>query len=284
MKPLRRVSDGVPAKLSVVETAKEMAEPLIWMGLTAGVWFGAPHAATPLLLAGGSLAIAFEIASRLDDKPDQVEPGAWRAGRRATFQARWLRRVPFGGLAIATLIAAQAWWYGDAWGVCWSLALCGGFGWMIWQRAARDEPPIELRLDAHGLYSRELDWTIPWPVLQAVRPRTRHRPGKLGLRLGPNDLPGQSPADRAVGVDVEIDLARLALGVDQIRGEIFRHRPDLQVSQAADFDRDAIAVQIPGAETEADGRDEAALATVAVIEAAGNPALALMALKNAQKR
>lgn len=281
--PLRKVSNGVLARLPTRELAHEMATTAVWCGLLAGVWGGSPEVGPPLFVAGGVSAVAFWWASRMEDTPDQPELGVWRASRKTLFQARWKRRAPFGGLAIGLLLAGQSWWYGDAWGVVYALALSAGFGWLAWRRKPLEDW-VELRIDAAGLYSRELGCTVPWTVLQAVRPRVRHRAGKLGLRLGPNDLPVLDAADRAVGADVEIDLAPLALGVDAVRAEIFRYRPDLEAGPAPDAPPDSIVTPIPGAATEADGRDDSALAAVSMLAVAQNPALALIALSSASDR
>ncbi|MFT4252911.1 MAG: hypothetical protein QM608_10530 [Caulobacter sp.] len=281
--PLHKVANGVQTNLPTRELAHEMATTAIWCGLMLGVWGGSPEVAPPLFVAGLASGAAFWFANRKEDAPDQPEPGVWRAGRKTLFQARWKRRVPFGGLAIGLLLAGQSWWYGDAWGVVYALAVSAGFGWLAWRRPPLEDW-IELRIDAAGLYSRELGCTIPWPVLQAVRPRVRHRPGKLGLRLGPNALPGLDAADRAVGTDVEIDLTPLALGVDAIRDEIFRYRPDLKAGPAPEAPPESIVAPIPGAATETDGRDDTALAAVSMLVVAQNPALALIALSSSSDR
>ncbi|PLR27883.1 hypothetical protein SGCZBJ_05885 [Caulobacter zeae] len=281
--PLSKVADGVLTRLPTTDIAREMTTTAIWCGLALGVWGGSPEVGSPLFVAGLVAGAAFWFANRREDAPDQPEPGVWRASRKTLFQARWKRRVPFGGLGIGLLLAGQSWWYGDAWGVAYALALCGGFSWLAWRRPPLEDW-VELRIDAAGLYAREFGYTIPWPVLQAVRPRARHRAGRLGLRLGPNALPGLDRADQAVGRDVEIDLSSLAVGVDVVRAEIFRYRPDLEAGPTPDAPPDSIVTPIPGASGEAADLDDGAMAAVAMLAVAQNPALALIALSNTSDR
>lgn len=275
MNPLRKVSDGIGVHMSAAQLGQEIAPTAIWSGLALGVWGGSPEVQPPLWIAGFGLALAFWIAGRREDEPDQPAPGVWRASRKTRFQARWKRRIPFAGLAIALLLTGQSWWYGDLWGVIYAMALNLAFGWLIWRRPPLEDAPVELRIDEAGVYDRGLGWTIPWSAIQAVRPRSLDRPGKLGLRLGPNDLPKLSLADRAVGTDVELDLAPLAVGVDTVRAEIFRHRPELEVAPPVDLPGGLIVAPITGSGTESDQRDETALGAVGVILMAQNPALLL---------
>lgn len=275
MNPLRKVSDGIRVHMSAAEIGRETAPTAIWAGLAFGVWGGSPEVQPPLWIAGIALVLAFWIAGHREDAPDQLAPGVWRASRKTRFQARWKRRIPFAGLAIALLLTGQSWWYGDLWGVIYAMALNLAFGWLIWRRPPLEDGPVELRIDEAGVYDRGLGWTIPWSAIQAVRPRSLDRPGKLGLRLGPNDLPKLSLADRAVGTDVELDLAPLAVGVDAARAEIFRHRPELEVAPPVDLPGGLIVAPITGSGTESDQRDENALGAVGVILIAQNPALLL---------
>lgn len=274
MNPLRKVADGVRVHMSAAQLGREIAPTAAWGGLTLGVWGGSPEVQPPLWIAGFGLALAFWIAGRREDAPDQPAPGVWRASRKTRFQARWKHRLPFAGLAIALLLTGQSWWYGDLWGVIYAMALNLAFGWLIWRRPPLEPAAVELRVDEAGVYDRGLGWTVPWAAIQAVRPRSADRRGKLCLRLGPNDLPGLTPADRAVGTDIEIDLAPMAVGVDTVRAEILRHRPDLDAASSQQLDG-AIVVPIPGAATESDERDDTALGAVGVILIAQNPAILL---------
>lgn len=274
MNPLRKVADGVRVHMSAAQLGREIAPTAAWGGLTLGVWGGSPEVQPPLWIAGFGLALAFWIAGRREDAPDQPAPGVWRASRKTRFQARWKHRLPFAGLAIALLLTGQSWWYGDLWGVIYAMALNLAFGWLIWRRPPLEPAAVELRVDEAGVYDRGLGWTVPWAAIQAVRPRSADRRGKLCLRLGPNDLPSLTPADRAVGTDIEIDLAPMAVGVDTVRAEILRHRPDLDAASSQQLDG-AIVVPIPGAATESDERDDTALGAVGVILIAQNPAILL---------
>ncbi|PVM91734.1 hypothetical protein DDF62_06830 [Caulobacter radicis] len=275
MNPLRKVSDGIRVHMSAAQLGQEIAPTAIWSGLALGVWGGSPEVQPPLWIAGFGLALAFWIAGRREDAPDQPAPGVWRTSRKAQLEARWKNRIPFAGLAIALLLTGQSWWYGDLWGVIYAMALNLGFGWLIWRRPPLEPAAVELRIDEAGIYDRGLGWTIPWAAIQAVRPRSRDRRGKLGLRLGPSDLPNLSLADRTVGTDIEIDLAPMAVGVDTIRAEIFKHRPDLEAAPPADLPGGLIVAPIVGAATESDERDETALGAVGVILIAQNPAILL---------
>ncbi|MDG2528466.1 hypothetical protein [Caulobacter endophyticus] len=275
MNPLRKVSDGIRVHMSAAELGREIAPTAIWGCLGLGVWGGSPEVQPPLWIAGVGLALTIWINGRSEDTPDQPAPGVWRASRKAQFEARWKRRLPFAGLAIALLLTGQSWWYGDLWGVIYAMALSLAFGWLIWRRPPLEAGAVELRIDEAGIYDRGLGWTIPWDAIQAVRPRSRDRRGKLGLRLGPSELPNLSLADRTVGTDIEIDLAPMALAVDAIRAEIFRHRPELEATPPADPPGGLIVAPITGAATESDQHDEAALGAVGALLIAQNPAILL---------
>ncbi|SFK21615.1 hypothetical protein [Caulobacter sp. UNC279MFTsu5.1] len=131
---------------------------------------------------------------------------------------------------------------------------------------ARPVDDVELRIDAAGLYSRDLGGTLAWDQILEIGPRLRGDEAILRLAVGPNAAPGLSASLREQGGKVIVNLRDAGAHRDVVIGALTAHRPSLDPTVRAEKTADAVFVlPIEGiyVEPPVDG-DGAALAPVLV--------------------
>jgi hypothetical protein len=210
MNPLAKVTDGADATALMREGAFNFFSNLPLLALYFGI-----H----LVGGGGFVAVCAIVVAigagwlfaKLPDRERQPAPSVWLL----TSKGRWRRRlagaVYLAGAALALALAAVASLRREpVWEVVYLVCTATGFGVqavLVVKAATTPIDDVELRIDAQGLYARQLGGTLAWSEIREILPRRRGDRMLLRLAVGPNTLPLVPEGRRIHGGVVDLKLA-----------------------------------------------------------------------------
>ena len=266
LKSLTKVSDG-----NISPLAGDVAYNFVLFLPWGALWLGL-H-----VISGGKLALFLAVMiaaagwftfSRIPDAAANPAPGVWLTGRKALWRCWIDRAAALAGMGVSTLAAliadfkgASTWAQGYLWVLTAAFAIQAGY--LFWRGRAFLRREVELRVDADGLYSRELGGTLTWDQIERIAPRERGDRQRLRLVVGPNRLLALPAARREHGGPIELGLSAAVVSREEVLAAMIAVRPSLATTESAPTSEPAMVQPITGASTDDSPRDDA-VAAVAV--------------------
>ncbi|KQZ31762.1 hypothetical protein [Caulobacter sp. Root1472] len=226
MNPLAKVTDGADASALMRAGAFSFFQAAPWIALYFGIHF----------VGGGGLVAVFAIVAailakglfaRLPDREHQPGPGIWLPTGKELWRRRLAGAAHLAGMVVALTLAVVANLRREpVWELVYLLCTATGFGVqavLTAKAAVTRADEVELKIDTHGLYARQLGGTLAWSEIREVLPRRRGEKMLLRLAVGPNTLSLVPEERRLRGGVVDLRLADVCVTREAALTAMARH-------------------------------------------------------------
>jgi hypothetical protein len=209
MKALANVTDGADATALMREGAFNFLNALPLLALYLGIVVVGGGVLVAVCAALVVLGVSGLFAS-LPDREQQAAPGVWRVTNKGRWRRRLAGAVHFAGMGLALALAVVVSLRREpGWEGVYLVCTAAGFAVQAVLATKAATTPVddaELRIDAQGVYARQLGGTLAWSEIRDVLPRRRGDRMRLRLAVGPNTLPLVPEGRRLHGGVVDLKL------------------------------------------------------------------------------